>query len=82
MASYLHKCINEECEKFDEVFENRRKMSEYDKEIPCPVCEKITEKLMGNTTFALKGAGWFNTGGYGANYKPVGDLMKRSDSAK
>lgn len=82
MPTYLHKCTNEECEIYDEVFSDNRKMSEYDKEIPCPKCETITMKVMGQTTFTLKGAGWFNTGGYGANYKPVGDLMRRSDSAK
>lgn len=82
MPTYLQKCANEECEIYDEVFSDRRPMSEYDKEIPCPKCEKITAKVMGQTSFALKGPGWFATGGYGANYKPVGDLMRRSDSAK
>jgi putative FmdB family regulatory protein len=80
MAAYLHKCINEECEKFDEIFEDRRKMSEHDKEIPCQVCEKITTKVLGQTSFTLKGTGWYRD-----SYQPmtpVGNLMKRTDSAK
>lgn len=80
MATYLHKCINEECEKFEEVFENRRSMDDYDKEIPCQECEKITQKVMGSTTFTLRGTGWARDG-----YQPmtpVGNLMKRSDSKK
>jgi putative FmdB family regulatory protein len=82
MAQYLHKCENEECELFDEVFSDRRPMSEYDADVECPQCKNITKKVIGQTAFQLKGAGWFNTGGYGANYKPVGNLMKRSDSSK
>ena len=82
MAQYTHKCTNEECEQFDVMFADHRPMSEYDKEIPCPTCEKITEKCISVPSFQLKGAGWFNTGGYGANYKPVGDLMRRTDSKR
>lgn len=80
MATYAHKCNNEECEMGE--FTHQRPMSEYDKEIPCPTCGEISQKLITNTSFALKGPGWFSTGGYGASYKPVGDIMKRSDSAK
>jgi len=82
MPTYHHACTNEECEQFDVPFSDVRKMSEYDKEVPCPTCQQITKKLITKSSFALKGAGWFNTGGYGASFKPVGDVMKRSDSAK
>lgn len=80
MAQYLHKCSNEECELFDEIFSDRRPMSEYDADVECPQCKTITERVMGRTAFQLKGDGWYNT-----SYQkmtPVGNLMKRSDSAK
>lgn len=41
------------------------KMQKYnDPAPPCEKCGKETEKVMAQSSFVLKGSGWFNTGGY------------------
>ena len=61
MPTYNYKCKNEKC---NHVFEKFHKMS--DPHPPCPKCgHKEPERLLSrNSSFILKGKGWFNTGGY------------------
>lgn len=77
-------CTNEECEGFEQTYQHNKKMAEYKDPQPCPFCGEMHERAVGDYSraVAFKGPGWFNTGGYGAGYKPVGDLMRRSDSKK
>ena len=81
MPYYKYFCENEECE--TEVFDKLRKMDDRNEPTTCPQCE--TECNRWSKDFAsappiLKGTGWARDG-----YQPmtpVGNLMKRSDSAK
>ena len=61
MPTYNYKCANKEC---NHKFESSHKMS--DPFPPCPKCgHKEPERLISkNSTFILKGKGWYNTGGY------------------
>ena len=77
-------CTNEKCEVFEKTFQHVKKMSEYKDPQKCPCCENLYERASNDFSraVAFKGAGWFNTGGYGANYKPVGDIMKNPTAKK
>lgn len=81
MAIYIHRCDNEECEM--EAFEDKRSMSESNKEIPCPFCEEITQKCITTPTFVLKGGGWFRDS-YGttdSRGRPMGSTVTASSLA-
>ena len=72
MAIYNHCCENEDCEMT--IFTDRRKMSEIDNEIKCPLCESIAPRTMHLPAFHLKGGVWFKNG-YGttdAKGRPLG----------
>jgi predicted nucleic acid-binding Zn ribbon protein len=81
MPYYKYLCINEECE--TEVFEKNNKMDDYQKPTPCPQCENECERWSQDFCKAppvLLGTGWARDG-YQI-MKPVGNVLKRSDSAK
>jgi putative FmdB family regulatory protein len=59
MPMYVFKCKKEECG------ETHNKIQKYeDAPPPCPKCQGETERVLGQTSFVLKGSGWFKTGGY------------------
>lgn len=59
MPLYNFKCSNEKC---DNIVE---KIQKYDDDPPnCDKCESETIRIIVNTSFVLKGKGWFNKGGY------------------
>jgi hypothetical protein len=60
MALYNQICNNEECEMT--IFQDRRKMSEIDEEICCPLCNKVAPRTMHLPAFHLKGGVWFKNG--------------------
>jgi putative FmdB family regulatory protein len=66
MPTYNHQCNNEECDMHQ--FEHFRKMSECNEPIPCPKCGQITQKLISQSSFRLKGAGWYKDGYTGNNW--------------
>ena len=59
MPTYLFKCEKKECD--GEVSKTQKYT---DPSPPCPKCKKETKRAIASSTFILKGAGWFNTGGY------------------
>jgi len=85
MAIYNQICNNEECEMT--IFQDRRKMSEIDKEICCPLCNEVAPRTMHLPAFHLKGGVWFKNG-YGTtdskgnpfNGKPVSSFTSSSAS--
>jgi len=93
---YKFKCININCEKFEEEFEAKLAMSDVGnvETYPrCPCCGQITEKIfLATGNFALKGMYWFKTGGYGGgvdvagrptgNLVPLGTALKSSTAKK
>ena len=85
MPTYTYgPCTTEECELKEQAFKYSKKMSEYQDPQPCPCCGTMYERATNDwpKAIAFKGPGWFNTGGYGANYKPVGDIMKNPTAKK
>ena len=59
MPMYNFKCTDPECG------EITPKLQKYeDPNPPCKKCEKPTERVLSQSSFVLKGPGWFNTGGY------------------
>lgn len=59
MPMYRFKCKKEECG------EEHTKLQKFDDPPPpCPQCESETERVLGQSSFILKGSGWFKTGGY------------------
>lgn len=69
MPIYEYRCCD--CE---QIFEEWQKGFE-EKDAPCPVCGHKAKRIISNTAFVLKGAGWYVTdycrgasgGGNGAN---------------
>jgi len=60
MPLYNWKC--ESCQKEEEV---HRSFEEFDLPPDCPCCEAPNwKRVIGKTTFVLKGSGWYATGGY------------------
>jgi putative FmdB family regulatory protein len=59
MPIYNFKCKKTECE--GEVTKTQKYS---DEPPPCPKCQGETERAVAQTSFVLKGPGWFNTGGY------------------
>jgi len=59
MPIYTFKCKKEGCG------EEQKKLQKYhDLPPPCIKCQGETERAVSQTSFHLKGPGWFNTGGY------------------
>lgn len=58
---YKYNCINEECEKFQEVIEISHPMAE-DSRTQCDVCntDKL-RKVYSASPIRLKGSGWFGS---------------------
>ncbi len=55
MPIYEYRC--DECE---QIFEEWQKDFE-ERDMPCPVCGNRCKRIMSNTTFVLKGTGWYVT---------------------
>jgi putative FmdB family regulatory protein len=59
MPVYVFKCKKEDCG------ETHTKLQKFDDPPPpCPQCKGETERVLGQSSFILKGSGWFKTGGY------------------
>ena len=56
MPIYEYRCGN--CHK---IFEEWRRHIDEDVRCPCPECKNIAERIVSNTTFMLKGGGWYAT---------------------
>ncbi len=55
MPIYEYKCKG--CQ---QIFENWQTSFE-EQDVPCPVCQGSTVRIMSNTSFVLKGSGWYVT---------------------
>lgn len=64
MPIYEYRC--EDCE---QIFEEWQKDFK-EQDVPCPVCGAKSNRLISNTSFILKGSGWYVT-----------DYCKRGDSS-
>jgi putative FmdB family regulatory protein len=49
------------CDACDNVFEEWRSHADDIMEEPCPRCGKTSHRLISNTSFVLKGGGWYVT---------------------
>jgi putative FmdB family regulatory protein len=49
------------CESCDSVFEEIHQHADDIMEEPCPKCDKSAHRMISNTTFVLKGGGWYVT---------------------
>ena len=49
------------CDACNTVFEEWRRHADDVMEEPCPKCRKTAHRLISNTTFVLKGGGWYVT---------------------
>lgn len=49
------------CESCDNVFEEIHQHADDIMEEPCPKCGKEAHRMISNTTFVLKGGGWYVT---------------------
>ncbi len=55
-----------QCEKCGNVFEEWQSGFE-EQELPCPECQGNSKRLISNTSFVLKGSGWYVTDYAGKN---------------
>lgn len=81
MPIYEYRC--QECQ---QIFEQWQKdFSDQDK--PCPVCSSPSQRLISNTSFILKGSGWYvtdyskNASSSGGNGAKAGAAEDTSSSA-
>lgn len=56
MAVYEYRCSR--CGHEEEI---QKPMTEWDREEKCPECENVMDRIIGKTSFALKGQGWYAT---------------------
>jgi len=49
-----------QCQQCGQVFEEWQSNYE-EKELSCPVCNGVSKRLISNTSFILKGSGWYVT---------------------
>lgn len=74
MPIYEYRC--QECQ---QIFEQWQKdFNDQDK--TCPVCEGKSERLISNTSFVLKGSGWYVTD-YANNSQKSGDNGHKTEQA-
>ncbi|MBI9110740.1 zinc ribbon domain-containing protein [Maridesulfovibrio ferrireducens] len=50
-----------QCHDCQQIFEEWQTNFE-DKELECPVCGGLATKVLSNSTFVLKGGGWYSSG--------------------
>ncbi len=62
-------------------FEEWLKASESDKEQPCPSCEGLSPRCVSQTSFVLKGSGWYVTE-YGKNSASSDKSANKPESAE
>lgn len=67
------------CDACDTVFEEWRRHADDITEEPCPKCQTTAHRLISNTSFVLKGGGWYVTE-YG-NRKAEGDAKASSNAS-
>ncbi len=70
MPIYEYKC--QDCA---QIFEEWQSNFE-EKQLPCPSCGGISKRLISNTSFQLKGTGWYVTDYAGKN--PSGDSATKA----
>ncbi len=83
MPIYEYRCGD--CEQIFEEWQTDFK----ERELPCPVCGGKSRRLISNTSFVLKGTGWYTTdycrtssGNGGAGGKGNGNGSKSDSDAK
>lgn len=59
MPMYVFKCKKEDC-----GHTQSKRQKHEDPPPPCEKCEGEMERAIGQSSFILKGGGWFKTGGY------------------
>ena len=78
MPIYEYKCPA--CQK---VFEEWVHLSEMHDAVPCPDCGQASPRIMSETSFVLKGGGWYVTDyGYRKGVKEDGAKTEAKDGAK
>ena len=78
MPIYEYKCPA--CQK---VFEEWVHLSEMHDAVPCPDCGQASPRIMSETSFVLKGDGWYVTDyGYRKGVKEDGAKPEAKDGAK
>jgi len=61
------------------VFEEWTKTTEASSEEPCPACGALSPKVMSQTSFVLKGGGWYvDDYGYRKGIKEEGEIAPKS----
>ena len=64
-----------ECGSCGNISEQIESMNNADTTKPCPKCGKTAQRIMSNTSFQLKGGGWYTT-----DYKNAPSCPSKSDS--
>ena len=59
MPIYEYKCVSEDCKN---LTEKMRKVAEKDDPLECPKCGCSTRKAVSQSSFQLKGGGWYKDG--------------------
>ena len=68
------------CQECKQTFEEWQKGFE-ERELPCPVCGGKSTRLISNSSFILKGGGWYVTDYSGRKASAAGeDAPKKADS--
>jgi putative FmdB family regulatory protein len=62
------------------VFEEWHKYADDIRSLPCPACKGEAERLISNTTFMLKGGGWYVTE-YGSRKKEDANAAETTGTA-
>ncbi len=66
------------CQKCHKVFEEWHKHADEDTSHPCPECQGTAERIISNTSFMLKGGGWYATE-YGNRKTPCSADCAKAD---
>jgi len=59
MPVYEYRCQNGDC---SEITETLRKVAERDDSLTCPKCGSGTQRKVSESSFRLKGGGWYKDG--------------------
>ncbi|MDR2051668.1 MAG: zinc ribbon domain-containing protein [Deltaproteobacteria bacterium] len=68
------------CKECHQVFEEWFKNADDDESPVCPVCDGPAERIISNTSFVLKGSGWYATD-YGNRSKAAQDTPASTGEA-
>ncbi|MDR2502813.1 MAG: zinc ribbon domain-containing protein, partial [Deltaproteobacteria bacterium] len=68
------------CKECHQVFEEWTRHADEVETPRCPVCDSPSERIISNTTFVLKGGGWYATE-YGARGREPKDAKDSAETA-